>query len=1308
DNANEQFFLLHGDIGSGKSLSVLRLAQELAQQHWSADDWFPVYIKLKHVNDRSSDNFLDAALRTLFSLEQILVLKQTCRCVIILDGLDECGVDFSQRALLEECSDTAPQWAHGMPKIILTAQTRCIIDKNYHRLLRISPDIYFSRESEYAIQPLNDAQIESYLKSYDPSGIDIAALGTSLAGIKGIATSPLILHIMCVVLQETEERAMLPRSLEAFYDAFMHHWSKQVIPKRPMDHFTEESIRKYCRRIAFQMFVEQKNYIDRPYEEEAKEPLQLDEERRAAHLHLDPFTYLFEDTLWKKAGWLAPMSAKLLEDRLPRMVRYTFLHQSFQYKSLADELIDKLRGSETERLMNWNWSYLTDSLDVFDFLTRTINPSLQKKAMITALKEMVSASGAPGGHQWSPAASNAITLLNALQVDFSTLLRPFEWRGIHVPRAYLKGALMPSVDMPDSDLSDVMFGNDAVLAACNLRGSNVARARFSDTPLYAFTEKPPTFFTVIVLSDTWVVTYDGGKDADSKLHKIVNRGLDGTRYPDFSGHIDEIRAGVWGVSNGERRFASGGDGETVRVLRVLEKGGRGEEIAKLKDHLNGAILTLSWSKDGNILAAGGAYPCIRLWNVDQKKCDVVPAVHGGTVRAVLLGQIRDLMLSAGDDERVRLWTLSIRSRNVESLLNRPKEKRLPSPINTLALSVHEDAFAAGCSDSKVYLYATDHASFEHEAAPQVLQGHHDAVSAVIWNAWWLVSASNDSTVRVWDVKNRTCVSTFQGDGRPVKQLAWLPGGRHAIAGGGEKSRMLFIVDTDVRSSVLPDMDGLTHRVSCIAPYGKYLATGSIDGTVWLWDIKRLPVHTARKVLDHEGVPVIQIEWSQDGQYIASRSHRDVRIRERSFATDTEIDRSDRWGVIPFDNGIHFHHMTWLNDLDSKQSWLALAGSDGQIHLWKRKMTADVDEWAPLLFIPWGIERATLPIHCVAAAPSRRSILDAEIPSMSTLSSTHEPSGTALSLNDVNVFRSMSDKASPPVRLSDECIDSISPALPLSSGDISTSAGSNAATNMVAASVGPLIRIWDLRQEAGAVCVQECTGHTRTITQLTWSPDGRFLASMDEGERVWVWETSDWTCVFKDEQVVDEKHLSWAMIGEDKQWLVLGTYDAIRIFDTSLQFATREPVKHLSFGADKLCYHAGLLFLVQNRSVDMINFVELLLGERSSQSWVGRIGHGLCMQGCIATDVKNISQTTKAFIRNLGAVVSEDAVVPSWRFWEQRPAETATPFPALSPARAEFKPSTDRSPSVRMMGIFSEPRPRAASGSVDKQTDLHCL
>lgn len=1247
-NDQELFFLLHGDIGSGKSLSVQRLAQQLAQQHAAPGDWFPVYIKLKHINDRSSDNFLDAALRTLFSLEQIKMLKASCRCVIILDGLDECGIDYSQRAVLEECCETMSQWAKGPPKIILTTQTRCLIDRNYHQLLRISPGIQFPRQSEYAIQPLNDAQIESYLQSYYPTGMNLAEWDTSFAEIKAMATSPIMLHIICVVLQASEGRGMALKSREAFYDAFMHYWSMQVISKRPMEHFTEESIKKYCRRMAFQMYVEKKSSIDRPYEAEEKEPLQLEEDRR---LHVaDPFTCLFDDTLWKKAGWLSPMTAKLRMDRLPWVVENAFLHKSFQYRDLAHYLIDKIcRGSETERLTDWNFSYLVDSFDVFDFFTRIIQTHPQKKPILSALKAMVSASAAPGGARWGIAASNAITLLNALRVDFSTLLQPSEWRGICIPRANLNGALLASVDLRDSDLSYVVF-DDAILAACDIGGSNVDGTRFTDFQLFGMTAMPPAFLTVRP-SDPWIVTYDE-EDVDSKQHKMVSRGLDGAIYPDLSGHMDKIRAGAWVESNGEERFASAGDGKTVRVQRLVDKGTQGEEVAKLKDRAQGVVLSLSWSKDGNILAVAGAFQNVLLWDIDEKKCEVVPAFHQGTVRSVVLGQSQAIMLSAGDDRTVRLWNLRIDERKLTSISKNPKEKRLPSAINALTLSASEHEFAAACSDSNIYLYSTTRDLFPGATALRVLQGHNDAVTSVIWNAWRLVSSSNDSTVRVWDVSNGACVSTFQGDGRPVKQVAWLPGGRQVMAGGGGKSRMLFIVDTDAQSMRSNDLEGLTHRVSSIAPYGQYLATGSIDGKVWLWDIKTQP-YSARTILDHAGAPVLQIEWSQDGQYIASRSDQNICV--------CDMDREKGGDVIPFDRDLLFHHMAWVTDRASKQSWLALGGSDGQIHLWMYEMQRE--QWAPWLVIPWDIDKVRLPICCVAAAPSRRSIFEAEMPSMGTMSTDFSP------------VLPMGEDFYDDSPVTEDFI----PSGPLPSSDeISTSGGSNAATNSLAASVGSVIRIWDLRQESTPDCIKECMGHKQTIVQLTWSPDGRFLASMDEVGVVWVWETSNWTCVFKDMQATDEKHMAWSMIGEDKLWLVLAALDEIHIFDALNQFERREPIKQLTWGADKLSFHAGLLYVVQNRSVDMISLVQLLFGDLLSPFWVGRIGHGLCMKGCIATDVKNISPATKAFIKNLGAVVSDETAGWSWRFWNRRPSAAVMPFPA-------------RAPSVSQFSLFSPPR-----------------
>ncbi len=1286
DHAEDRFFLLHGDIGSGKSLSVLRLAKELAQRHASADDWFPVYIQLKHINDRWSGNFLDGALRTVFSPERIGVLKEQCHCVIILDGLDECGIDFSQRALLMECSDTAQQWKKGIPKIILTAQTRCLIDRDYHHFLRVSPQRPFPRQSEYAIQPLNDAQIDSYIQSYDPDGVNFSAIGATYTEIKALAKSPIMLHIICVVLQAAEEQALLPPSRVAFYDAFFYHWGQHIRPKILTEHFTETSVQTYCRRIAYQMFVEGTDCIDRPYQWGEKEALQLEEERRLASLHPQSFASVFDNPVWIKAGSLTPMSAILMDDRSPPQVRHTFVHQSFQYYALAHGLIDMLiEDSPTQRLVNWNYSFLSDTLGVFDFFSGIIQAHPQKKSIIMALRDMVSASGAPDGSQWSKAASNAITLLNVFGVDFSLLVKASEWQKIHVPRAYLKGALLASVDLSNSDLSGVVFDN-AVLAGCNMSGSNLAGTRFLDTRLFGFTEKPSQFVAVFP-ANAWIVTHDGtcSDGAYGRRHTILNAGLEGTLYPSFRGHDDVIRIGVWGVSNGERRFASGGDGGTVRVQRVLENGQPGGEIAKLKHHLRGAVLSMSWSKEGNILAAGGEYPQIRLWNVDEKICEVVPGIHAGTVRAVLLGQMKPVLLSAGDEQIVRLWVVTIEARRLKSMsLACAKEKQLPAAIHALALSTSEDAFAAGCADSTIYLYSTERTSFESTTALKRLIGHSDTVTSVIWNAYRLVSASHDSTVRVWDVNNGVCVSVFQGDKWPAKQLAWLPGGRHVIAGGGGKSRMLFVVDTDVQSNPSPEIDGLTHHVTCIAPFGQYLATGNLDGSVWLWNIKRLPVNQSRPVLRHEGVPVLQIEWSQDGQYLASRSRRDIRIREM----DGVVERPNEWHVIPFDRHLHATHMTWLNDLKSKQSWLAIGGADGKMHLWKPSLVKQEDAWIRAGCIEWGVENAIESVRCVVAAPSRWRILNAEVPSMSTLNSepglnaSPTPSAPAAA-DDLNELTCSPDSLSSKTRRSDEFIDSNSPNPAESSGNVSTSGGSTLATNWLAASRGASIRIWDLRQEGEAVFVQECLGHARSIMQLNWSPDGRFLASMDEGFVVWVWETSDWACIFKDESVVDEKQLSWAMVGEDKLWLVLGSLDEIRIFDASQQFTKSRPVKQLSWGADQISYHAGILFLVKNRSVDMINWIQWMFGGASSSFFLGRIGSGLCMQRCVATGAQHMSPATKAFIKNQGAVVSDDAPGSLWRFFSRQKTPSVTAFPAILASRDAVEPMLEPPPSVHM-------------------------
>ena len=167
-------------------------------------------------------------------------------------------------------------------------------------------------------------------------------------------------------------------------------------------------------------------------------------------------------------------------------------------------------------------------------------------------------------------------------------------------------------------------------------------------------------------------------------------------------------------------------------------------------------------------------------------------------------------------------------------------------------------------------------------------------------------------------------------------------------------------------------------------------------------------------------------------------------------------------------------------------------------------------------------------------------------------------------------------------------------------------------------------------------------------RLAWSPDGRFLASTQSDFSIFIWDTMTWTRlkIYK-----HKEHALWAKV-EDKQYLILGTSDETIIIDTTATPNWRDPIKRLDIGATLLNFNAPYLFFVYKKSIQLLDFLNLIKEDSVSNPWVAGLGNELWVPGCRFEgaqfdDTKNIS-ATKSNRRLLsergakGAIIKEES------------------------------------------------------------------
>ena len=150
---------------------------------------------------------------------------------------------------------------------------------------------------------------------------------------------------------------------------------------------------------------------------------------------------------------------------------------------------------------------------------------------------------------------------------------------------------------------------------------------------------------------------------------------------------------------------------------------------------------------------------------------------------------------------------------------------------------------------------------------RTLVGHQGSVYSLAFlaNGRQLASASEDGTIRIWDINTGNAVRTLTGHRRSVHAIAVSPNGRLIVSAGNEQDLFLW----DVRKSKLigkltgHDYDVYTLQFSTD---GRLLASSGKDQSIIIWDMnKKRILHTLE---GHEDT-VLTLSFSPDGKGLLS-------------------------------------------------------------------------------------------------------------------------------------------------------------------------------------------------------------------------------------------------------------------------------------------------------------------------------------------------------------------------------------------------------------------------------------------------------